>query len=86
MNEDKNFNKRNALRAELAELMSGLSANTSPIGDWKVIKVYEARMLGNEDPYNMEELSAQRQAARDRINAIQEELSTLKEDEDATDK
>lgn len=86
MNEDKNFNKRNALRAELAELMSGLSANTSPIGDWKVIKVYEARMLGNGDPYNMEELSAQRQAARDRINAIQEELSTLKEDEDATDK
>ena len=35
MNEDKNFDKRNALRAELAELMSGLSANTSPIGDWK---------------------------------------------------
>ena len=85
MNGDKNFNKRNALRAELAALMSGLSANTSPIGDWKVIKVYEARMLGNKDPYNMDELIAQRQAARDRINAIQEELSTLKEDEDATD-
>lgn len=78
MNKDKNFDKRNALRAELAELMSGLSANTSPIGDWKVIKVYEARMLGKEDPYDMEQLSAQRQAARDRINAIQEELSTLK--------
>ena len=78
MNEDKNFDKRNALRAELAELMSGLSANTSPIGDWKVIKVYEARMLGKEDPYDMEELAAQRQTVRDRINAIQEELSTLK--------
>ncbi len=78
MNEDKNFDKRNALNAELASLMSGLSANTSPIGDWKVIKVYEARMLGKEDPYNMEELAAQRQTARDRINEIQEELSTLK--------
>ena len=78
MNEYKNFDKRNALRAELAELMSGLSANTSPIGDWKVIKVYEARMLGKEDPYDMEELAAQRQTVRDRINAIQEELSTLK--------
>ena len=85
MNKDKNFDKRNALRAELAELMSGLSANTSPIGDWKVIKVYEARMLGKEDPYDMEELAAKRQAARDRINEIQEELSTLKENEDATD-
>lgn len=77
MNEDKNFDKRNALNAELASLMSGLSANTSPIGDWKVIKVYEARMLGKEDPYDMEQLSAQRQAARDRINEIQNELKEL---------
>lgn len=77
MNKDKNFDKRNALRAELAELMSGLSANTSPIGDWKVIKVYEARMLGKEDPYDMEELAAKRQAARDRINEIQNELKKL---------
>ena len=77
MNKDKNFDKRNALRAELAELMSGLSANTSPIGDWKVIKVYEARMLGKEDPYDMEELAAERQAARDRINEIQNELKKL---------
>ena len=77
MNEDKNFDKRNALNAELASLMSGLSANTSPIGDWKVIKVYEARMLGKEDPYDMEQLSAQRQAARDRINEIQNELKKL---------
>lgn len=77
MNEDKNFDKRNALNAELASLMSGLSANTSPIGDWKVIKVYEARMLGKEDPYDMEELSSQRQAARDRINEIQNELKKL---------
>lgn len=77
MNEDKNFDKRNALNAELASLMSGLSANTSPIGDWKVIKVYEARMLGKEDPYNMEELAAERQAVRDRINEIQKELKKL---------
>lgn len=77
MNEDKNFDKRNALRAELAELMSGLSANTSPIGDWKVIKVYEARMLGKEDPYDMEQLTAERQAARERINEIQNELKKL---------
>ena len=77
MNEDKNFDKRNALNAELASLMSGLSANTSPIGDWKVIKVYEARMLGKEDPYDFDELAAKRQAARDRINEVQAELKKL---------
>ena len=77
MNEDRNFERRNALNAELAQLMSNLSANTSPIGDWKVIKIYEARIEGNPDPYDFEELAAERQAARDRINEIQHELEEL---------
>ena len=77
MNEDRNFERRNALNAELAQLMSNLSANTSPIGDWKVIKIYEARMEGNPDPYDFEELAAEQQAARDRINEIQHELEEL---------
>ena len=77
MNEDRNFERRNALNAELAQMMSNLSANTSPIGDWKVIKIYEARMEGNPDPYDFEELAAERQAARDRINEIQHELEEL---------
>ena len=55
MNDDKNFDKRNELNAELAQLMSNLSANTSPIGDWKVIKIYEARLNGEEDPYDYAE-------------------------------
>lgn len=77
MKEDKNFAKRNALNAELAALMSSLSANTSDIGDWKVIKIYEARMKGDEDPYDFDELAAKRQAARDRINEVQVELKKL---------
>lgn len=77
--EDKNFAKRNALNAELAQLMSSLSANTSPIGDWKVIKIQEARLQGLLDPYDIEELAEQRQQARNRINAIQEELESLEE-------
>lgn len=77
MKEDKNFAKRNALNAELAALMSSLSANTSAIGDWKVIKIYEARMKGDKDPYDFDELAAKRQAARDRINEIQQELKKL---------
>lgn len=77
MKEDKNFAKRNALNAELAALMSSLSANTSAIGDWKVIKIYEARLKGEQDPYDFDELAAQRQAARDRINEVQQELKKL---------
>lgn len=77
MKEDKNFAKRNALNAELAALMSSLSANTSDIGDWKVIKIYEARLKGEQDPYDFDELAAQRQAARDRINEVQQELKKL---------
>lgn len=77
MKEDKNFAKRNALNAELAALMSSLSANTSSIGDWKVIKIYEARLKGEQDPYDFDELAAQRQAARDRINEVQQELKKL---------
>jgi hypothetical protein len=77
MNEDKDFAKRNALNAEMAQLMSNLSANTSSIGDWKVIKCYEARMQGLPDPYDFDELMVNRQAARDRINEIQAELKKL---------
>lgn len=77
MNEDANFASRNALNAELSQLMSNLSANTSPIGDWKVIKIYEARLKGEDDPYDFDELAAARQAARDRINKIQEGLAEL---------
>lgn len=77
MNEDQNFDLRNALNAERAQLMSNLSANTSPIGDWKVMKIYEARMMGEPDPYDAVELANQRRAARNRINEIEIELKKL---------
>ena len=70
MEEDKYFNERNALNAEKAQLMSNLAANTSSIGDWKIMKIYEARMRGAEDPYDFDALVLQRQAARDRIQEI----------------
>ena len=77
INEDINFDKRNALNAEKAQLMSNLAENTSPIGDWKIMKIYEARMKGAEDPYDFDELTLQRQAARDRIQDINIELNKL---------
>ena len=77
MNEDQNFDKRNALNAERAQLMSSLSANTSPIGDWKIAKIQEARMMGEADPYDVVELVNQRRAASIRINEIAIELKKL---------
>ena len=77
MNEDKNFEKRNALNAEKAQLMSNLAANPSPIGDWKIAKIQEARMMGEADPYDVVELANQRRAARNRINEIDIELKKL---------
>lgn len=77
MNEDQNFDLKNALRAERAQLMSSLSADTSPIGGWKVTEIYEARMRGEADPYDFEQLATQRQAARNRINVIDIELAKL---------
>lgn len=77
MNEDINFDKKNALNAEKAQLMSNLAENTSPIGDWKIMKIYEARMRGAEDPYDFDGLVLQRQAARMRITEINMELDKL---------
>lgn len=77
LTEDKNFAKRNALNAEKAQLMSSLSANTSELGDWKIMKIYEARMRGEEDPYDFDELAARRQAVRNRLNDIKVELARL---------
>lgn len=61
------------------DLMSELYSSVSSIGDWKVIKIYEARMQGKEDPYDFDELIAKRQAVRDEINALQKELEAAGE-------
>lgn len=65
---------RERIESEIRTLQSKLDAPTSDIGDWKIIKIYEARLSGESDPYDYEELKAARQAVRDEINALQTEL------------
>lgn len=60
---------------EIYNLTSQLSSSYSEFGDWKITKIYEARMNGESDPYNFSELTKERQAIRDKINALQEEIS-----------
>jgi len=68
--------EREEIESEIRTLISSLDAPTSDIGDYKIIKIYEARLKGEEDPYNYEELSQQRQAVRDRINSLQSLLKS----------
>ena len=65
---------------EILNLMAALSSNSSKIGDWKVIKIYEARLRGEEDPYDAEELMHARQEIRDQINALQTEVATMEDE------
>ena len=69
--------ERDAIGSQIRTLQSRLDAPTSDIGDWKVIKIYEARLSGESDPYDYEGLKAARQAVRDKINELQTELETL---------
>lgn len=39
--------------------------------DFKVLKCYEAQMLGETTPYNVTELVAQRRAWRDELNVLE---------------
>jgi hypothetical protein len=55
--------------AELKNLLTGT--------DYKIIKCYEAFMRQQPLPYNLEELSAQRDTWRAEINELEEELKNL---------
>lgn len=58
---------------QIAILRSQLSSDMSDIGDWKITKIYEARMSNEADPYDFAALVKARQAVRDKINALQAE-------------
>jgi hypothetical protein len=73
---DKSFkdnieNKNNKLN-KIDELKIKLSST-----DYKITKCYEAFMRQQPLPYNLEELSAQRDAWRAEINQLEQELKTL---------
>lgn len=56
---------------EVSELKLQISSPYSDIGDWKIVKILEYRMMGYEDPYDLEELHKARQAVRDQINLLE---------------
>ena len=68
------------LEARLRELRSKLQANTSDVGDWKVIKALEYQLAGQPIPYDMNQLNTERQAIRDEINQIETSLALMPEE------
>ena len=67
-------------RQSIINMTCDLSSPASEYGDWKIAKIYEARLNGEPDPYNADELIAKRQEIRESINATRKELG-----EDTTD-
>ena len=62
------------LEQEIRNLTSELESSVSDIGDWKIVKCYEASLKGKPMPYDIQELTEARQAVRDRINELQREI------------
>ena len=62
---------------EIINLQAHLAGKNSEIGDYKIIKCYEASLIGKEAPYDAKTLIAERQKVRDQINALQDEIKAL---------
>lgn len=45
--------------------------------DYKVIKCYEANLVGEQPPYDVQNLHSSRQALRDKINSIEDRIAEL---------
>lgn len=64
----------NEIQQKIADYRWQLSDSASPIGDWKIVKCYEYALMGYSSPYDIQELSRERQLIRDEINELEAEL------------
>lgn len=64
----------NEIQQKIADRRWQLSDSASPIGDWKIAKCYEYALMGYSSPYDIQELSRERQLIRDEINELEAEL------------
>lgn len=64
----------NEIQQKIADRRWQLSDSASPIGDWKIAKCYEYALMGYSSPYDIQELSRERQLIRDEINELEEKL------------
>lgn len=75
--EDMAYEKpREELIAEIQAVIESYKVQIAE-SDYKVIKCTEAQLIGEEVPYNVAELHAQRQALRNEINVLESEILNL---------
>lgn len=61
------FNQRAELEHNLIEARYALSST-----DYRILKIYEARIMNKPDPYNAEEIIALREQARADVNKYEQ--------------
>ena len=71
------FNQRAELEHELIEARYTLSST-----DYKILKIYEARILDKPDPYNAEEIIALREQARIDVNRYEQLIADFNNTEE----
>lgn len=68
---------------EIRNLQSKLTSVVSNIGGWKIAKCMEYQAMGMDAPYDIGKLHEQRQAVRDKIGEIENEIEKLKNTSDS---
>ena len=71
------FNQRAALEHELIEAKYTLSST-----DYKILKIYEARIMEKPDSYNAEEIIALRDKARADVNKYEQLIADFNNTEE----
>lgn len=71
------MDEKERIAQEIRNLEAELASNASDVGDWKIIKCYEASLQKKPMPYDIDELMEARQKIRDRINELQKQLEEV---------
>lgn len=71
------FNQRAELEHNLIEAKYALSST-----DYKILKIYEARIMEKPDPYNAEEIIALREQARADVNKYEQLITDFNNTEE----
>ena len=66
---------------EIINLRCHLTSDVSEIGDYKIVKTYEARLQNEADPYDTADLLKKRQEGRDKINQLETEVAEMQKAE-----
>lgn len=68
--------KNQVIKGQIESRLSHLRVYLNE-SDYKVIKCYEAQLLQESSPYNLQELLLQRKAWREEINQLEFEIAML---------